>query len=150
MLPVLRRNGLTTRPATWPVHRLSTLLDRFFEDDFFAPFFSAPEWMPTHWPQSVWEDEQNVYLELDAPGMTEKDIELTVQDGYLRIRAERKCERPGIGYDTRSYGRFEQRIALPAAVDAEKVSAKLSHGVLSVVLPKKEEARARKVEIKVE
>lgn len=150
MLPVLRRNGLTTHPTTWPVNRVSSLLDRFFEDDFFAPFFSAPVWMPTQWPQSVWEDEQNVYIELDAPGMTEKDIELTVQDGYLRIRAERKCERQSSGYDTRTYGRFEQRIALPAAVDADKVTAKLSHGVLSVILPKREEARPRRIEIKAE
>lgn len=152
MLPVLRRNGAASLPASaWPTNRLSSLFDRFFsDDDFFAPLFTQPAWPMVHWPQAVWEDEHNVYLEIDAPGMTEKDIELTVQEGQLRVRGERKCERQEGGYDTRSYGRFEQRITLPAAVDAEKVSAKLANGVLSVILPKSEEAKPRRIAIKSE
>jgi len=63
-------------------------------------------------------------------------VELTVQEGKLIIQGERKREGKDGCYDTRSYGRFEQRISLPAGVDADKVEARLTNGVLMVTQPK--------------
>jgi HSP20 family protein len=54
------------------------------------------------------------------------------------------------GYDTRSYGRFEQRVTLPAPVDADKVEGKLANGVLSLTLRKSEAAKPRKIALKSE
>ncbi len=150
MLPAIRNNGSALAPATGtPVNRLSTIFDRCFNDDpFFSPLMTAPAWSAL--PLSVWEDEHSVRVEMDAPGVTDKDIEVSVHDGDLIVRGERKSERKDGGYDTRTYGRFEQRVTLPAPVDADKVEAKLANGVLSVTFPKSEAAKPRKIAIKSE
>ena len=139
------RNGsaLAARPSS-AANRLTPAFDRLFED-FFAPIETAA-WSSL--PLSMWEDDNQVYLEVDAPGMTENDIEVSVHNGEMIIQGERKCERRHGVYDTRTYGRFEQRITLPSAVDAEKVEARLANGVLSVTLPKSEEAKPRRIALK--
>jgi HSP20 family protein len=147
MLPVLRDNGRMSSSVTSPVNRLSSLFDNFFNDDFFAPVSNR---ITTAIPLSMWEDENNLYVEVDAPGMTEKDVEVTMHAGDLLIRGERKFERKGNGYDTRSYGRFEQRISLPQWVQADSVEAKLRHGVLSMTFPKKEEAKPHRIALQAE
>ncbi len=150
MLPALRNNSLV--PATFgaPVNRIASLFDRFFNDDFFrmGPMTASPTW--TSLPLSLWEDEHNVYVEVDAPGVTDKDIDLAVHQGHLILRWERKCSRAEGVYDTRRYGQFQQRIALPTGVDADKVEAKLANGVLTVILPKSDEAKPRKIRIQSE
>jgi HSP20 family protein len=151
MLPALRNNSFMPTTLGQPVNRLTSLFDRFFNDDFFVPFApltTTPGWSAL--PLSLWEDEQNVYVEVDAPGVTDRDIEVAVQEGNLIIRGERKCERQQGSYDTRSYGRFEQHIHLPTPVNTEQVEAKLTNGVLSVRLPKSEAARPRKIALKTE
>ena len=148
MLSTLRKNG-SMIPATTggPVNRLSSLFDIFFNDEFFT-LPTAPEWSAL--PLALWEDEHNVYVNVDAPGVTDKDIEVSVHGGELVVKGERKCERKEGGYDTRSYGRFEQRVTLPTPVDADKVEAKLANGVLSITLPKSEGAKPRKIALKSE
>jgi len=148
MLPALRNSG-SMIPATTggPVNRLSSLFDIFVNDDFFA-LPTNPAWSAL--PLALWEDEHNVYVNVDAPGVTDKDIEVSVHGGDLIIKGERKCERKEGGYDTRSCGRFEQRVTLPTPVDADKVEAKLANGVLSITLPKSEEAKPRKIAVKSE
>lgn len=140
MLPAIR-NGSSVSP----VNRLSTLFDRFFDDPFVAPL-ATPTWGATM-PASMWEDDETVHVEIDAPGVTDKDIELTIHDGELFVRGERKSAEKSGGYDTRAYGRFEHRVALPVAVDADRVEAKLANGVLSVTCPKSEVARPRRIAI---
>src|SRR4051794_10273487 len=111
MLPAIRTNGGTLGTRTIPLNRLSSLFDRLFNDDYFTPAGTSTAWASM--PASLWEDEQNVYVEVDAPGVTDKDIELSVHNGALIIRGERKREREEGGYDARSYGRFEQWVSLP-------------------------------------
>jgi HSP20 family protein len=135
MLPVLYTNG-----SVAPVNRLSSLFDTFFNEDAFTP---------PSLPLSMWEDEHSVYVEMDAPGVKESDVELCVHQGHLIIKGERKCERQS-GYDTRRYGRFAQRITLPSLVDADRVEAKLANGVLSVTFPKSEAAKPRRIALKAE
>jgi HSP20 family protein len=138
------RNGTAlTAQQNAPVNRLSPVFDRLF-DDFFAPI-AAPAW--TSAPLAMWEDENHVYVEMDAPGLTADDIEVSIHSGDLIIQGERKCQRRQGGYDTRSYGRFEQRMTLPAPVDAEKVEARLVNGVLSLTCAKSEEAKPRRIAI---
>ena len=148
MLPVLHNSLLAPIAAEGPVNRLSTLLDRFFDDDVFAPLTAPQAYYAV--PVSVWEDDDNFYVELDTPGMTVKDIDVSIHNGTLIIRGERKCERQGQGYDTRSYGRFEQRISLPAWVEAEQADAKVVNGVLSLTFPKGEAAKPRKIALRSE
>lgn len=141
MLPIQRgSNSLLPSPA--PVNRLMSLFDRLFPE---MPFNPASAWEA---PAAVWEDENSVHVEADLPGLTEKEIELSVHEGCLFIRGERKGEKKEAGYDSRWFGRFEQRVALPMTVDADAAEAKLVNGVLTVTLPKKAEAKARRIELK--
>jgi HSP20 family protein len=144
MLATLQTNGLPTVPA--PANRLSALFDRFFNDELFPPMPTGAATFGV--PLSMWEDEDNYYVELDTPGMTQDDIDVSIQHGDLIVRGERRCERQGKGYDTRSYGRFEQRISLPVAAKAEKIDAKLVNGVLSLTFPKGEEAKPKKIALR--
>ncbi len=148
MFPALRNSSLVPTLAGGPVNRLSSLFDQFFNDPLFTTSTTAQPW--TVVPLAIWEDEQNVYAEMDLPGITEKDVDVSVHNGDLIIRGERKCERQAGGYDTRSYGRFEQRVTLPSVVDADRVDARLANGVLSLTFRKSEEARPRKIALKSE
>lgn len=147
MLPVIRDQRPMVSALASPVNRLSTLFDSFFSDDLFTPIQSQ---VTAAIPLSMWEDEDHLYVEIDAPGMREKDIEISIHHGDLLIRGERKCERKANGYDTRSYGKFEQRISLPNWVRADSVQAKLCNGVLSMTFPKGEEAKPRRIALKAE
>jgi HSP20 family protein len=146
MLPAIRNNAAVT-PWASPLNRLDTLFDRFFDDRFFN-FGSTPRW-DTGVPVSIWQDDDHVYVEADLPGLTDQDVEVTVYNGMLFIRGERKLEEGRqYLYNGRTWGRFERVITLPEAVDAENVQADLSHGVLRVALPKSPEAKPKKIALK--
>lgn len=91
-------------------------------------------------------------VEGDLPGITEKNVDLTLADNVLFLTAERKLEVPE-GYtprrQERASFRFSRSIALPVKVDPEKVSATVKDGVLTVTLAKAEEARPRQIRVKV-
>jgi HSP20 family protein len=144
MLPANRNGSTLVRTEGTPFNRLAPLFSGFF-DDFFTPV-SAPTWSSL--PLCLWQDENHLYIEMDAPGVTEKDIDLTFHEGDLIIQGERKGERKEGAFDNRTYGRFEQRITLPSPVDFDKVEAKLANGVLSITFPKSEEAKPRKIALK--
>jgi HSP20 family protein len=102
----------------------------------------------------VKEDEKTVTVTAELPGLTEKDIEVSFDDGLLTLRGEKKVEREE-KKDTwhiteRSTGSFARRLGLSAAVDADKIEAKFDKGVLTVTLPKlpEEKNSARKIEVK--
>lgn len=98
---------------------------------------------------NLWEDGQNFYAEAEVPGLTMEDIEVTVVGNELTLRGERKeTERTSYHRRERGVGVFQRVVPLPAPIDADKVEAKLSHGVLTITLPKAEAARPRKIEVK--
>ncbi|MHB1424209.1 MAG: Hsp20/alpha crystallin family protein [Gemmataceae bacterium] len=146
MLPALHTNGVI--PVAEPVNRLSALFNRFFDEDQFSGVTPSEALVAV--PLSMWEDDDHYYVEIDAPGMTEKDFDISVQHGNLIISGERKCERKCAGYDTRTYGRFQERISLPKAARTDKVDAKLANGVLSLTFTKGEEAKPRKIALRIE
>jgi len=140
MLPVLRNNPMMTAA---PIHRLDTFFDRVFGDDG-AFFGQAQTWAGV--PVAMWEDVDHVYIEADLPGVAEKALDLTVHNGMLFIRGERKPEEGRqYLYNGRSHGRFERVITLPDAVSTDDVQARLADGVLAVTLPKSPEAKPRKI-----
>ena len=147
MLPVLRNTMTRTTPWMTPVNRLERLFDRFFEDSFFNYGFT-PEW-GTGVPVSLWQDEDHVYIEAELPGLTDQDVDVTVHNGMLFIRGERKLEEGRqYLYNGRTWGRFERVITLPEAVDADNVQAELTNGILRVTLPKSPEAKPKKITLK--
>ena len=103
------------------------------------------------WPSlEVSRTDKEVRITAEVPGVTEKDVELLVEDGVLTLRGEKKSETEDKdrGYSERCYGRFERRIALPAGVDEENARAEFRDGVLTVTLPRSAEAeRGRRIPI---
>lgn len=147
MLPVLRSGSWLNSVLDEPFGRLrneaDVLFDRFFGTDGVS---LGQAWSGV--PVAMWEDDEHVYVEADLPGVVDKDLEITAHNGMLFIRGERRPEEGRTYlYNGRTYGRFEHVIALPAAVTAEAVQAKLTGGVLSVVLPKTPEAKPRKIAV---
>ena len=88
----------------------------------------------------------------DLPGLDQKDVDITVSSGVLTIRGEKKQERKSEKakvYRKETWeGSFQRTISLPSTVDSEKVEASYRDGVLRVRLPKKEEAKTRRIELK--
>ncbi|GIW94189.1 MAG: molecular chaperone Hsp20 [Pirellulaceae bacterium] len=101
---------------------------------------------------NVWKDDNNLYVEAELPGFELSDLEIVVTgDRQLSIKGERK--QPEIKNGTwhrqeRYYGSFSRMIELPESVDPDKVTAELKLGVLTVTLPKREEAKPRRIEVK--
>ena len=95
-----------------------------------------------------------VVLRADLPGLEQKDIEVSVEDGILTVRGERKEEREAKEEDyyccERWAGTFARSLTLPPGVESEKVKAVFRNGVLEIHLPKTKEAKGKKVEVKVE
>ncbi|RLB78104.1 MAG: Hsp20/alpha crystallin family protein [Deltaproteobacteria bacterium] len=102
---------------------------------------------------NVAEDNDNVYVTAEMPGINPKDIELTVEEDSVVIKGERKLEEEGEGISyhrrEREGGSFNRTITLPTRIVAEKASAEVRNGVLTLTLPKAEEAKPKKIEIKV-
>lgn len=148
------RESIAT-PSLWrendwsPISSFRREMDRLFDDFFRAPTFSRfgeLGGMTANWPSIDVQDQDNeVLVTAEVPGMTDKDVELFVDNGMLTIRGERKGERNERGYSERFFGRFERQIPLPASVDDEHCKADFHDGLLTVHLPKTKEAEeARK------
>ncbi|MBI4971305.1 MAG: Hsp20/alpha crystallin family protein [Candidatus Omnitrophica bacterium] len=92
-----------------------------------------------------------IEVKADIPGLTKNDIEVSIKDGNLVIKGEKKEEKEEKGKDyywkERSYGSFYRAIDLPCIVDANKVAGNYRHGVLDLVLPKSKEASTKPVKI---
>jgi HSP20 family protein len=102
----------------------------------------------------VKENEKEIVVKADMPGMDEKDINLTVHNGVLSLRGEKKSEhtdeRENYHVMERSYGSFHRSIRLPDTVDEDKAQARFDKGVLTITLPKRPEtvSAQKKIEIK--
>jgi HSP20 family protein len=106
------------------------------------------EWLPS---LDVAETKGDLVIKADLPGMGPKDIEISLNEGVLTIKGEKKQEKEeGYHLVERSYGTFTRSIRLPKDVQSEKISASFKDGVLKVVLPKSEEAKKKQIKIKVD
>jgi HSP20 family protein len=109
------------------------------------------EWLPS---LDVSETKNDLVVEAEVPGMDPKDIDISLSDGTLTIKGERKHEKEEKEKDyhliERSYGTFTRMVRLPKEVKRDKISASYKNGILKVILPKSEEAMTKEVKIKVE
>jgi HSP20 family protein len=135
------------------VSRLRNEMDRLW-DDYFGPGRRAlrpleEAWMPA---VDVSESGDKITIKAEIPGMEAKDIEISMVGDTLTIKGEKKVEKEekeeNYHMVERSYGSFTRAMKLPAPVDPDKVEATYKNGVLTVVLPKKEEVKPKSIEIK--
>ncbi len=103
---------------------------------------------------NVWEEAEAYRVEAELPGLRQDEVEVFVTNrDQLTIRGERKMDASLKGSwhrRERGVGRFERVLTLPAAVEADKVEARLENGVLILTLPKAEETRPRRITVKAE
>ena len=109
----------------------------------------------TLWPMRVdiREDENQVVIKSDVPGMEQKDIKVNIDNNMLTISGERKFDdeenKEKYHRVERAYGRFSRTFQLPNTTDAGKIQASYKNGVLEVTLPKLEEAKPRSIQVQV-
>jgi len=131
--------------------RFASLLNEFFEDLPQATENGSSQWEGRFSaPLALWEDESQVYLEIDMPGVASEGLDVTVEKGLLQIAAQRKAaesERKVIA-DHRRYGKFEHLLKLPEHIDADSVQAELHDGVLTITLAKKPQVQPKRIEVR--
>jgi HSP20 family protein len=142
-----------------PFQSFRTEMDRLF-DSFLGGVpslaglrqsFPEAQMTPT---MDVKENEKEIVVKADLPGMDERDINLTIHNGVLSLRGEKKSEhtdqRDNYHVMERSYGSFQRSIRLPETINEDKAEARFDKGVLTITLPKRPEmvGTQKKIEIK--
>lgn len=125
--------------AIVPAWRANSLSNNWFNefDHLFDSLIDSRVSARPQFSYDLKDNEENFLFSLDLPGVDEKDITIELKDGVLSISGERE-----------SYGRIRKSFSLPKSVDQEKIEAEYTNGVLRVLLPKKEAAQPRKIELK--
>jgi HSP20 family protein len=150
MLPSLtsrRRHQTSPFEALWDMRRE---MDRMFNGVTQGVDTSVSGYMPA----DVIENDNELRFAIDVPGLDPDNISVTVENNVLTVSGERAWEyeegKPDGEYHLfeRRYGRFERSFALPQRVNAEQIDATVDNGVLTILLPKLEEAKPRKIAVK--
>lgn len=127
------------------VNRLfSTNLTRAFGDEGIG----RGAWSPS---VDIYENKDQIVLEAELPGMKQEDFDLSIENNVITLRGERRFEKTEESDNyhrvERSYGAFTRSFTLPQTVSGEGAVAEYSNGVLRVTLPKREEAKPRRIEV---
>lgn len=147
---------MTTISRWEPFRGLSTLHDqvnRLFNETVLrgqGEDSGLTTWSPA---VDIYETENELVVKADLPDVSEKDIDVRVENNLLTIRGERKFEK-SLSEDNylrveRSYGTFSRSFSLPNTVNAEAIHAEYKNGVLTVTMPKREESKPRQVKVAV-
>src|SRR5213594_2361138 len=136
----------------------STLQDRvnrIFRESF-SPEGSADALTTSNFapPVDVYEDEHNITLKIEVPGIDEKDMDVSIENNTLTVRGQRRFEKDekeeNFQRVERTYGSFTRSFTLPNTVDTEQVSAHYDKGVLRIRLAKRAEAKPKQIKVNVE
>jgi HSP20 family protein len=130
---------------------MDRLWDSFLEGRPMRRAGDGGEWLPSI---DVSETKSDLVIKAELPGMDPKDIDISMNNGFLTIKGEKKHEREEKDENyhlvERSYGSFTRSVRLPREVQSDKITASFKNGVLRVTLPKSEEAKKKEIKIKVE
>jgi HSP20 family protein len=130
---------------------MDRLWESFFEGRPGKKAEEAAEWLPS---LDVAETKNDLVVKAELPGMDPKDIDISLAEGVLTIKGEKKQEKEekeeNYHLIERSYGSFVRSVRLPKEVQSEKINASYKNGILRVTLPKSEEAKKKEIKIKVE
>lgn len=146
-------NIVRYRPFT-DIRSLQDEVNRLFSSSFQGNLgdesIARGMWNPN---VDIFENQDQIVLEAELPGMKRDDFELTVENNVVTLRGERQFEKKTENNDNyhrveRSYGSFTRSFTLPQTVATEEATADYENGVLKVVFPKREAVKARKIEVK--
>jgi len=137
-----------------PLQRLLTLhgqLDNLFHCAWGQADGSGFEFVSSAPALDLFEEKDSFTVKVELPGMKKEDIAISLDDGVLTVSGERKANTPpdGATFVRRETtpGRFERNVTLPSRVDAEKIKAAYTDGVLSITLPRAEEAKPKQIPV---
>lgn len=101
-------------------------------------------------PASLWEADEKLHVEIDAPGVNSESVEVTIENGQLSITLERSAGEnpPTYVYNERRFGKVTRSLDLPETVDPESIDAELKNGVLRISVTKRPETQPRKIEVR--
>ena len=128
--------------------------DRLFKEAF-SPMSGETEVSTRSWapPVDIYETEDAIVLKAELPGIDPKDVEVRVEDNTLYLKGERNYEKEVKEQNyhriERSYGSFARSFSLPNSISAEKVKAEYKDGLLTLTMPKREEAKPKTIKIDV-
>jgi HSP20 family protein len=141
--------------ATWPsdLFGIQREMNRMF-DGFFRgtndEYYVISSWTPA---VDIAEHDDEYLVKVELPGINKDEVKLTLENNILTIRGEKKQEKEtkkeSYHRVERSYGSFQRSFTLPAAVKADRIDASYKDGILTVSLPKAEEAKPKQIEVKV-
>lgn len=128
-------------PAT--LAEVDSLVDQFFG----SSVSRGATWRA---PAAIWEGKEQLYVEVDAPGVKLEDVDITFDKGRLALTLERKApEHDGtLWHSERGYGKVTRTLTLPETVDPDTIDATLSEGVLRVSIGKRPELQPKRIEVK--
>jgi len=130
---------------------INHMFDRFFRGGVLDDAeFPAASWVPA---VDLAEKDDAYIAKVELPGVSKDDVKITLQDNIITIRGEKKDEKETKESNyhrvERSYGSFQRSFNLPSAVKGDKVDAQYKDGILTISLPKAEEAKRKQIEVKV-
>jgi HSP20 family protein len=142
LMPIIRTNNRFNWPGP-------TLFSRLLEETDLPGFTREErEWLPNI---DISETDKEFVVRAEVPGIDKKDIDITLTEGLLTIKGERKHEKEGKDecYHRKEsrYGSFSRTFRFPSELERDKVDAKYDNGVLKVTIPKAEKAAAKKIEV---
>ncbi|MBN2284191.1 MAG: Hsp20/alpha crystallin family protein [Deltaproteobacteria bacterium] len=140
---------LQLRPVTGTMVPIMNIMDRILDEGMFSLLGRGEQsWIPAF---DIAENEKEYLISAELPGLEEKDLDITISDGILTVKGEKKRENESNGdtyyWSERYYGSFERRLRIPEAVLSDKVEAAYKNGVLTLSMPKALEKQVRKIEI---
>lgn len=146
--------SLTRFSPSTELRRMQREIDRLFEDFVPARANGNDELETAVWsPRAdIAETEDSYVIHVDAPGLKKDDFTINWQEGTLTVKGERKweekTERENIVRMERAFGHFFRAFQFPKSVDGDRIGANYDNGVLSIQVPKAEESKPRRIEIK--
>lgn len=130
------------------LNQLQRELERAHEGSPGEGSIATAEWTPT---VDIKEDKDSFVIFADIPGVKPEDIDISMENGVLTIKgnktSEARTEQEGYKRVERTYGSFYRRFSLPDTANAEAISAKSKHGVLEIVIPKREAVKPKKISV---
>jgi HSP20 family protein len=148
-----QRPGLTAWSSFDGLSTLRNEIDRLFESPLNELTRTSHLLSGSAPALDIFEDKDNFVVKAELPGMKKQDINVSLHDGSLSISGERKNEAKWedaeLYRSERFFGRFQRTVRLPAPVAADKIKGQYKDGVLTVTLPKAEEAKPKQIEVQV-
>lgn len=130
---------------------MNRVFNSFFHGEADEEFpLAASTWRPA---VDITEGDSAFLVKMELPGVTKEDVKITMENNLLTVRGEKKEEKETKGTNVhrieRGYGLFQRSFTLPATVKGEKIEASFRDGILSITLPKSEEAKPKEIEVRV-